>query len=244
MINKRSDKLLITGGCSFTDPGHSWAYQTAKKCNFGIENVALASQGNGLISRKLLHKLENLPYSYSSDELIVGVMWSGINRYERFIESGDEYIGPPYLNYNPSWIITPDQRNWRIMSHEWVRSEDCSIHYGTFNNIISSTVLTLEHILRVQWYLDICNIKYFMSTFMDIFSDQEVMNHPEVKYLYEMVDFSKFLPIKGFFEWNKEHHIKEGFDNLELDWHPNKFGHMKLTDDVIIPHLLKNNIIQ
>ena len=36
-----------------------------------------------------------------------------------------------------------------------------------------------------------------MSTFMNIFSDEKIMNHPEVKYLYEMVDFSKFLPISA-----------------------------------------------
>ena len=243
--NITTKKLLITSGCSFTDPSFAWPYQLSKRYDFNIENVALPSQGNGLISRKLINILEQYPVNYHSDDIIVGVMWSGINRYERIIESGDEYVGPPYLHQNPTWAVYSDKGRgrWRIMSHEWVKSEDCLTHYKIFNNEISSMVQTLEHILRTQWYLNICNIKYFMSSFMNIFNDEKIMNHPDVKYLYEMVDFSKFLPIKGFYEWNKENYPVEGFDNLKLDWHPNEFGNVKLTEEIIIPHLIKNNII-
>jgi hypothetical protein len=35
----------------------------------------------------------------------------------------------------------------------------------------------------------------------------------------------------------------DGFDDLKLDWHPNEFGNVKLTEEIIIPHLIKNNII-
>ena len=244
--NNSQKKLLLTSGCSFTDSNFAWPHQLSKKCDFDVDNIALASQGNGLISRKLINTLENYPINYSSDDIIVGVMWSGVNRYERFIESGDEYVGPPHLDYNPTWCVYQDRirgRRWRIMSHNWTKSEDCKIYYGTFNNIISSTVQTLEHILRVQWYLDICNIKYFMSTYMNIFSDEKIMNHPEVKYLHEMVDFSKFLPVEGFFEWNKEHYPIQGFHDLKTDFHPNEFGNTKFTDEIIIPHLIKNKII-
>ena len=82
-----------------------------------------------------------------------------------------------------------------------------------------------------------------MSSYMNIFSDEVVMNHPEVKYLYDMVNLSNFLPIEGFFEWNKKHYPVEGFNDIRFDLHPNEFGHIKLTDDVIIPHLIKNKII-
>ena len=243
--NKITKKLLVTSGCSFTDSGHAWPYQLAKKCDFIIDNIALPSQGNGIISRKLINTIEHYPIPYPSDDIIVGVMWSGINRYERIIESGDEYVGPPYLEQNPTWGVYQDKTKgrWRIMSDKWTKSEDCSIYYEIFSNEISSMVQTLEHILRTQWYLEFCNIKYFMSTFMNIFSDEKIMNHPEVKYLYEMVDSSKFLPIEGFYEWNKEHYSVEGFDDIKLNWHPNEFGNVKLTEEIIIPHLIKNNII-
>ena len=243
--NKMSKKLLVTSGCSFTNPGFAWPYQLSKKYGFNLDNIAIPSQGNGLISRKLINMLEHYPITYPSDDIIVGVMWSGINRYERIIESGDEYVGPPYLSQNPTWVVYQNKTEvrWRIMSHEWTKSEDCSIHYEIFNNEISSMVQTIEHILRTQWYLEFCNIKYFMSSFMNIFNDEKIMNHPDVKYLYEMVDFSKFLPIEGFYEWNKEHYSVEGFDNIKLDWHPNEFGNVKLTEEIIIPHLLKNKII-
>jgi hypothetical protein len=242
--NITQKELLVTSGCSFTEPGHAWPFHLAKNFNYKLENVALASQGNGLISRKLIYILENYPIKYPSEDIIVGVMWSGINRYERIIESGDEYVGPPYLERNPTSCVSHGQKRWRIMSHEWIKSEDCSFYYSTINNEISSMVQTLEHILRVQWYLETRKIKYFMSTFINIFSDKNIMNHSEVKYLYDMIDFSKFLPIEGFYEWNKEHYPIEGFYDIKLDFHPNEFGSIKLTEEIIIPHLIKNKIIK
>jgi hypothetical protein len=53
--NKISKKLLIASGCSFTDSGFAWPYQLTKKCDFNIDNLALPSQGNGIISRKLIN---------------------------------------------------------------------------------------------------------------------------------------------------------------------------------------------
>ena len=74
--NKITKKLLVTSGCSFTDSGHAWPYQLAKKCDFIIDNIALPSQGNGIISRKLINTIEHYPIPYPSDDIIVGVMWS------------------------------------------------------------------------------------------------------------------------------------------------------------------------
>lgn len=86
-----------------------------------------------------------------------------------------------------------------------------------------------------------------MSTYMDIFKDESTNNHPDVKYLYDMIDFSKFLPVNGCFEWVKENYPKE-FRVVDengniLDFHPTEKGHEKFTDEVIIPYLKEKNII-
>ena len=58
-----------------------------------------------------------------------------------------------------------------------------------------------------------------------------------------MINFSKFLPIEGFFDWNKKNYPLEGFDDIKLDWHPNEFGNIKLTEEIIMPHLINNKIL-
>ena len=239
--------LLLTSGCSFTDCEHCWPYFISKKYDIDICNIATPSQGNGLISKKLIFALEQLRniYEDKSSEIIVGVMWSGIDRSERFIESGDNYVGPPFLGYNPTEVVitNPPSKNWRMMSHEWIKSEDCVNHYEVFNNKISSMVYTIEHILRIQLYLEKNNIKYFMTTYMDIFQ-KELIEHSEISYLYNLIDFSKFLPIRGCHEWVKENYPIEGLNQEHKnDLHPTEFGHTKFSEEVIIPFLIKNNIV-
>jgi hypothetical protein len=248
--NNSQKKLLLTSGCSFTDTLDSWPNHLSKKLNFNLDNIAFASQGNGLISRKLIYKINQIPKSIlNQNDIIVGVMWSGIDRAERFIDSkGDQYFVTNLSKPENVTSVVPGYRNWRLMIPDWVKYEDCKLHYEVFNNKISSKIYTIEHILRTQWFLEKHNIKYFMSTYMDIFKDKNNSNeYPDVKYLYNMIDFSKFLPINGCFEWVKEHYPKE-FRGINkngdiTDFHPTNFGQEKFTDEVIIPYLKEKNLI-
>ena len=247
--NKLPKKLLITSGCSFTDSADTWPNHLSKKLYFNLENIALASQGNGLISRKLIYTISQIPKSNLND-IIVGIMWSGIDRSERFMEPlKDQFFKPEEEDdkYNGITSVVPGHRNWRLMMADWVEYSDCKFYYEIFNNKISSEVYTIENILRTQWFLEKHNIKYFMSTYMDIFKDKDIINHPDVRYLYDMIDFSKFLPINGCFEWVKENYPKEfrEFDkngNI-IDFHPTYLGHKKFTDEVIIPYIEEKNLI-
>jgi hypothetical protein len=102
-------------------------------------------------------------------------------------------------------------------------------------------ILTLENILRTQWYLEKHNIKYFMTTYMDIFGkyNKNVFEHEEIKYLYEMIDFEKFIPINGCYEWLIKNYPDIGFDK-EINKHtshPNKKGHTLFSNELIIPFI-------
>jgi hypothetical protein len=247
--NKSLKKILITSGCSFTDPSYAWPNHLSKKLDLKLENIAFASQGNGLISRKLIYTINQISKSIlNENDVIVGIMWSGIDRTERYIEPlGDFYFKPNGLLNEVVTNVVLGYRNWRLMLPDWIKHVDCKLHYEIFNNKISSKVYTIEHILRTQWFLEKHNIKYFMSTYMDIFKDKNSNEHPDVKYLYDMIDFSKFLPVSGCFEWVKENYPKEFmvFDkngNI-LDFHPTDIGHEKFTDEVIIPYIKEKNLI-
>jgi hypothetical protein len=241
--NKITEKLLVTSGCSFTDTTNSWPNHLSKKLGFNLENVATPSQGNGLISRKLIYAINQIPKSVlNNTDIIVGIMWSGIDRAERFIEPlGDQYFVKELSKPENVTSIIPGYRNWKLMMPDWIKHEDCKIHYEIFNNEISSKIYTIEHILRTQWFLEKNNIKYFMSTYMDIFKNESSNNHPDVKYLYNMIDFSKFLPVNGCFEWVLENYPKEfrGIDENGkiINFHPTEIGQKNFTNEVIFPYL-------
>lgn len=238
-------KLLITSGCSFTNGVFNWPNHLNKLLNSKLINVGESSQGNALISRKLIYQLESALTSYNSNEIIVGIVWSSVERSERYIEKTDEFSGPPYLDFNPTSVID-GYPNWRILRYEWINSMDSKLYYEIYNNLISSMVYTIEHILRVQWYLEKKGIEYFMSSINDILHPH-LLKHPEISYLYKQIDFSKFLPIKGEYEWVKANYPENGFNpplpDGSPDCHPNQLGSMKFAEEVIFPFLLKKPII-
>ena len=237
-------KLLITSGCSFTNGLFNWPTYLNKILNCKLINVAESSQGNALISRKLIYTIEDSLKHYKSEEIIVGIVWSTVERSERYIEKTDEFCGPPYFNFNPTSVIE-GHPNWRILRYEWINSMDSKLYYEIYSNLISSMVYTIEHILRVQWYLERRGITYFMSSITDILHPH-LLEHPEISYLYKQIDFSKFLPIKSEYQWIKENYPENGFNpplpDGKPDLHPNKLGSMKFAEEVIFPFLLKKPI--
>ena len=83
---------------------------------------------------------------------------------------------------------------------------------------------------------------------MDIFGDKVLTENREVDHLFKMINFDKFLPIKGCYEWVLEHYKdKNGFpqadENGYVGKHPSSFGHRKFSEEVIIPYLKEKNLI-
>ena len=247
-----SKKTLIVSGCSFTAHDHNWPFILQELFDFNMINSAVPSQGNGLISRKIIHDTNQAGVGWANiapintEDIVVGVMWSAIDRSERYISHDDMYVGPPFQSYNPTNVTEYKWDGWRLMLPDWQDSQDCRLQYRVFNHVISSTVYTLEHILRVQWYLKRLNIKYFMSTMQKLF-DPELVKIREISYLYNMVDWEKFLPVEGCLEWVQDNYKLEGFDPPKedgfQDLHPTRFGHEKFTEEIILPYLKQNDII-
>lgn len=242
-------KILLASGCSFTAPrieddDYNWPEHLCKKLDIDLINVGMSSQGNGLISRKVIYNVEQLLKKYENSEILVGVMWSGVDRYDYYSNSNEDVKTwgsfPPDIPLikNPTNIVE-NSYHWRIINHNW-KNNEAKLYYENFYTDIFSTIMTIEHILRVQWYLDKYNISYFMTTYMNIFDSK--INTNEIKYLYNLINFEKFLPVNGCYEWTKENYAKTGFKNRH-DLHPTSFAHEKFSNEIIIPYLLKNNII-
>jgi len=247
-------KVLVASGCSFTFEPWNWPTFVAKEFDYDLINVGMASQGNGLISKKVIYQVNKLLETRSPEDIMVGVMWSGIDRDEFHVHNYPYVKGKGSPGNTDGWVENPtnildgeEDRNWLITNITW-KIPMALLWYRHFHTDIGALIKTLENVLRTQWYLEKHGIKYFMSTFLNIFDNEWVRNlivHPEVNYLYDMVNKDTFLDVPGCYEWVKancdhEYAFPESGADDRMGIHPTEYGHQKFTEHVIVPHINKN----
>ena len=237
-------KKLIVGGCSFTFETWNWPTYVARDIGCGLKNTGMGSMGNGLISKRLIYEIEQHLKIMSAQDIVVGVMWSGIDRNEFYVNKHD-------LTENlDGWVENPtnvtNQKKWLITNSHW-KFKKSVMWYENYHTDVGSMIKTIENILRLQWYLEHKGIKYFMTTYMDIFQKNlkgyKIIEHEEVNYLYNLIDQSKFLEVNGCYEWLLENYKEDGFPkNKPNVWgtHPTKEGHKEFATKVILPHIKKH----
>lgn len=202
----------------------------------------MGSQGNGLISRSIIHHVSYALKTTAPENILVGIAWSGPDRYDFYADCD---LSPIKKNID-EWMENPTRFNkhsdkkWVILNYSW-RNEIAKKYYSTFHSDIGSLIYTIEHILRVQWFLKLHNIKYFMTTYTSEVLTPQCNHHPDLKPLYEQIDFDTFLPIEGIYEWCRDYSelpfITEG------DNHPSALQHQRFTKEVILPFLNKKEYI-
>lgn len=236
-------KLLITSGCSFTETltgsTKTWPLWLEETTGLTLHNVAMGSQGNGLIARKLIHAVAEKLTTCSADDLLVGVMWSGPDRHDFFSDDPELDLKN---NDSQAWVPLPTQviphgnkrhKGWVICNHGW-STRSSELFYKNFYSQIGQMVYTLEHILRVQWFLQTMGIKYFMSTYTSEVLPSMLLEDVELRPLWQLIDKSKFLPIPGCYEWCR--------DNTNIyfrrhDIHPLSEHHELFVKEFLTPHL-------
>ena len=131
---------------------------------------------------------ELIKMNYKTDDIVVGIMWTIPMIHERYISDGknDDYMGKSETGFTS---VVDNVKNWRILNHDSISSsEDCELYFKIIYNKLQSYVLSVEHILRTQWYLNKLGIKYFMTTYVDLFFNN--------KNLLKIYDFSKLTEYK------------------------------------------------
>lgn len=248
--------ILVTGGCSFSECSSFSAKKTWPK---HLENsihptesyhTGIGSIGNGLISRSIIYRVSELIKKNTVENLLVGIMWSGPNRYDFFKSNIVFEKNIDGCMSNPTGFI--DKKNDWIVCNPWWNHEYSVEYYKKFFDEVGAYVYTLEHILRTQWFLKYNNIKYFMTTytgevlpktqtiksFFKTLSDIEPTTLKENKHtahLYEQIDFEHFLPVEGEYEWCRDY---SGLNfPIPGDNHPSSDQHRLFTEQVIMPFL-------
>jgi hypothetical protein len=204
------------------------------------KHTGMGSQGNGLISRKVIYEVIEELKTTRPEDMLVGVMWSGPSRHD-FYHSDSVYfsINEPWME-NPTKFAKDTPGNWAILNHHW-RNNYSRNYYTTFYDHEGSIIYSLEHILRVQWFLKQYNIKYFMSTYTSEVLPEHAKSHPELSYLYNQIDMDNFLPVIGEYEWCKEN-MPNDFP-IPGDPHPGIKQHTAFTEQIILPFLKEKQYI-
>ena len=235
-------KLLITGGCSFSEcisiNISTWPKHLANILSDRQHiSTAMGSQGNGLISRKLIYQIQR---RIPTDDLLVGVIWSGPDRHDFYLNRKLSLINEDKWMENPTNVIEESPGGW-VITNPWWSNEYSKDYYKIFHDSVGQLVYSYEHILRLQLLLEKHNIKYFMGTYTNEVFPEYRIRHPEVKYLYDMIDRSKFLPVEGVYEWCRDY-SKLDFP-VPDDPHPSSEQHGLFTQEVIVPFLKEKNYI-
>jgi len=240
-------KTLIASGCSFTFEPWNWPSFVCNELDYNLVNVGMASQGNGLIAKKAIYQVDKLLKTHKPEDIIVATMWSGVDRHDFYTDDSTRISNVNGWIENPTNVVD-GRKNWIITNYMWDIPQ-AKLWYENLHTYVGAMLMTVQNILMVQWYLERKGIKYFMSSYMDIFhanGADTLISHPEVKYLYEMIDFNKFLPVSGCHEWVNEHYSEEGFNAPDSQGnrgiHPTKFGHIKFAEEVVVP-FIKSNLI-
>jgi hypothetical protein len=159
-------------------------------------------------------------------------MWSGFDRKSIFVNYQNvekvnhgmtipgEFGESPGV-YNPyNWISDSESQGWLILGGDDRKSK---VWFTELHHAVESQITTIEHILRVQWFLKLNKIKYFMTTYTAEVLDNRLIKNYNVKYLYDQIDFDCFLPIAGEYEWCRD------FSNIPFpvkgDKHPSTEQH-------------------
>ena len=238
MVQKKlnQQQVLITSGCSFAEIQIeiTWPIHLSNRLNYDQSiHLGLGCQGNGMISRKVMYAIHNQLKTSRAEDLLVGIMWSSPSRHEQYVSKKPKFV-KNHDNWmrNPTSVVDNDPGGWIIYNAHWSIPQAVN-YYRNIHDPVFDQIQTLEHIVSVQNYLKLHNIKYFMSTYTsEVFA---LKNNPNVDYLYEQIDFDYFLPVEGCYEWARD--VSNLPFNRSGDLHPTAQQHHMFTNDVIIPFL-------
>jgi hypothetical protein len=249
-------KCLITAGCSYSQfPCGVATWPAPLNDHIKPETVLYlghAAAGNGIISRNVIYNVTEALKKYKPEEILVGIMWSGADRTETFsLESIETthlgFHGGDENNYcNPMSIIGNHNKNYYMTATCWDDTRSKNAKEFMINEV--RAMVTLEHVLRTQWFLKLHGISYFMTEYdYDCFTIHYSENldfisqSPDLKFLWDQVEWEHWLPIKNCLEWVVLH---SGFEHDDPnDPHPTTLQHAALVERVIIPFLTDKNIL-
>ena len=230
-------KNLITFGCSFTDidgehllsqrggifkyrePPKSWSVELARLTDSNPICRGKGGAGNSYITNRIYETVDD------SDNSVVIVMWSGIDRVDRAV-SRDEFYHFDKYTIKDNWLHSGGKIGWdnsKIRDRYWYN------YFKSYHTEEDSYIQTLQHMIGVQEFLSNRKIPYLFLTYKDIFTDR-FRNYKRAKNLENLINWDKFhFPngeFGGEFEWVKDNNLTWEEDKQ----HPSSESHRKFAE--------------
>lgn len=254
-------KHLVTSGCSFSDNvGKRWPHYLSETLNTELYNRGQGSAGNDWISSSAIYQANLLlKQGIPSEDILVAVMWSGIDRKGSYINPSIptyqdllnrpsnpvSFVGMP-ANCNQAhdtitsgWLLGSAACSWDNQSIVKLKQEFLAKHYTEEWLMIES----LNEWLKLQWFcksnsLNLINLCYKNIWLYPNMHGPFWEEFPTTNYLYEMLDkqgWVFFNDYDGLYEWTIKNTNKFYSDGI----HPLPESHKKYVNDFLYPRVKK-----
>jgi len=228
--------------------------------NSKVYNTAMPGAGNGFISRAVIYKVNEMLEQGKKPDYVF-IQLTACDREEILVSVDDASsetdrnllchfipLLDKGLDGGINWgLIKNDNYNKMWLKHSYGKDSMLKYYYKYYDNDEFSVVKTLEHILRLQWFLKVNDIKYKMFCGWNIFPVlPSLPRYPiEVRHLWKMIDWDNFWfhkKLGGISEWSKDNlPFEERFitedrvqkDGSALDEHPSNKAHKKFAKEIV-----------
>lgn len=245
-------KVLLTSGCSFTecygwDDNHNpdnrtWPIWLREKLTDRTHySEGFGGQGNNLIAQRTQYRIEQLLKTHQPNDILVGIMWSGSDRWECYKTEDHDF--PRVLGelHNPIKFIEPVPNittgSW-IMMHPQYIHEHNDLFYKKFYDPVWMQIMTLQSIIHTQRYLREKGINYFMSQAFNTCLDRGRRNDVNTSWLWDQIDFDTWLPVDSMKEWCDQNCPIPNVNNF----HPRSEQCEQFVNQVVVPWLTEKNL--
>lgn len=264
-------KHLVTSGCSFSDNiGMRWPHYLSKSLSMHLYNRGQGSAGNHWIAKSSIYQTQLLlDKGIDPKEILVTVMWSGIDRKDSFVDAEGtidykKLINDPNNFPNPVSFLDNDHNTnnkqstsntdgYLLGSASCVFSNEHIVKFKRdltlrFFSPQSLAIESYENFLRLQWFCKSSGIQLINQTFMDIMHYPNQKNiltkdfYRNIKPLYDMIDFDDWIfynNTSGLFEYVKDHGLDFEADKL----HPRTESHKIYVEDFLIPTMKERKVL-
>ena len=251
-------KHLITSGCSFSDNcGKRWPHYLAEALGAELYNRGQGSCGNDWISKSAIYEVQRLlDAGIDPKEMLVVVMWSGIDRKGLFISNTETPNYKTLINSNSpnpvNFIDGPINTNLSSNQYDGYLSGSMNCTFNAdivklkkelirnFFNDEALAIESYENFLRLQWFCKSNNIQLINQTFMDIMHYPRYINGPltkdhyrNIKPLNNMLDYDRWVFWKntgGLYEYVRDNSLGFYTDNV----HPLPESHKHYVDNFLL----------
>jgi hypothetical protein len=262
---------IVTSGCSFS-VYQKWPRYLYHQTKIPVYGLGQDSAGNDWISKTAIYQASKLLQSnINPEEILIVVMWSGIDRkglfisrketsnYDKFITTEAE-CPVHFLNQPINIKAKTNEQSGYILGSMYAylgtsHARERKAQWLSLFALEEMAVESYEHFLRLQWFCKSYNIKLLNLTYGDIlhypnsrFLDPKKTGpltkdiYESVKHLHDMIDFNQW----AFYDETAgqfEYALNNKLSFYEDGHHPSLSANRHYVENFLIPILKEKALI-